>query len=103
MKYRNANQGPDMLVGSKMSIDGIKNSKSDIRYDLDLSHTHLNEISKPIGSHALSFGEQGIWSERSSKNDPLIVSNEQTLTTFNRQHTLMLNNMQSSKNKHAGS
>ena len=45
-----------MLVGNKMSIDGIKNSKSEIRFEFDLSHTHLQELSKPIGSYPLSFG-----------------------------------------------
>ena len=73
MKYRNSNQGPDMLVGSKMSIDSKQEGQCG---DLELSKSQKREISKQNVTYPTSFGSQGIWSERSSKNDPLIMSNE---------------------------
>lgn len=84
MKYRNENQGPDMLIGSKLSLDVSKISKLEHHLDTDLNQSHQRDRSKQILTQPTSFGSQGICSERSSYIDPVILSNEQTLSRYNR-------------------
>ena len=105
MKYRSENHGPDMLVGSKMSIDALSSVKQESNQEFDyFSQSHnQRERTRRFVSHPTTFGSQGICSDRSSYNDPVILSNEQTLSGYNRQQTLMVKNIKSKKGLAAGS